>query len=478
MNSPAPSQPIFSNRNFLTFWIGTLHSVIGDQISQIAIAWLVYQQTGNVLALGTVLAIGSIPKGVIILCGGVLTDRFDARRVLVLSRVLSFVLLAAFATLVHMNLSTLPIIYAFAALSGLISAFSMPSGNAILPRIVEEDQLLAGNGLLMSTMQLGQIFGPMIAGVLIFIFGSADGKVDHNGLALCFYADSLTFLVSYLSLLMVKLKPLQVSVSSTQSSKFSDEFADGFRYLWNDLPLRMFVFYMGVINLLVVGPIIVGLPVFIDKALSLGGGSYGAMASVYGIGSFIGSLLPQFFRVSKERLGISVLGLDCVIGIFLALFSMSTSMMMASTFLCLMGMLGGYVMTTIFTWIQTRILPQYMGRIMSFVLFAVVGLLACFEHLEVEEFIGCLKKMSEVLDPECKIIGTVPRPPVKPILEALAFFGFISRTLVADHKFYYDRTTLAATVARGGWKLSKYESFQFGFNSMFILERDPAYNID
>lgn len=105
-------------------------------------------------------------------------------------------------------------------------------------------------------------------------------------------------------------------------------------------------------------------------------------------------------------------------------------------------------------------------------LFDCVTALACFEHLEPEEFIGALKALAKITTPDARILGTVPRPPAKPVLEFLAYrCHLIDASQILDHKVYYDRELLRQTVARGGWVLSHYEKFQIGFNSYFELRK-------
>lgn len=102
--------------------------------------------------------------------------------------------------------------------------------------------------------------------------------------------------------------------------------------------------------------------------------------------------------------------------------------------------------------------------------FDVVTALACFEHIERSELPGILQNLKSVTHSNGAIIGTVPRPPAKPVLEFLSYrLGLIDESQIRDHKIYYDRKTLANTVEKGGWTLTGYATFQFRFNSFFVL---------
>jgi hypothetical protein len=102
--------------------------------------------------------------------------------------------------------------------------------------------------------------------------------------------------------------------------------------------------------------------------------------------------------------------------------------------------------------------------------FDLVTSLACFEHIEPELLPQVLTDLACVTTEEALIVGTVPTPPGRPVLEFLSYrLGLIDRSQIEDHKIYYDRRTLAENVARGGWELRRYERFQLGMNSFFVL---------
>ena len=103
-----------------------------------------------------------------------------------------------------------------------------------------------------------------------------------------------------------------------------------------------------------------------------------------------------------------------------------------------------------------------------------VTALACFEHLEPDLFNTTLATLHHFTDEDAIVVGTVPTPPAKPLLEFLSYrLALIDRSQIEDHQVYYDRTLLANTVAKAGWQLDEYKLFQFGFNSFFCLRKRP-----
>jgi 2-polyprenyl-3-methyl-5-hydroxy-6-metoxy-1,4-benzoquinol methylase len=104
--------------------------------------------------------------------------------------------------------------------------------------------------------------------------------------------------------------------------------------------------------------------------------------------------------------------------------------------------------------------------------FDVITSLACFEHIWPEHLPDVLKQLARLLPAEGRIVGTVPAPAAKPVLEFLAYrTGLIDESQIRDHKIYYDRHTLGDNVRRGGWVIEDYRLFQFGMNSFFVLRK-------
>ena len=98
--------------------------------------------------------------------------------------------------------------------------------------------------------------------------------------------------------------------------------------------------------------------------------------------------------------------------------------------------------------------------------------LACFEHLDSGDLNGVLKELASVSTEDALLVGTVPTPAGKPVLEFLSYrLGLIDRTQIEDHKVYYNQDTLRAAIKGSGWELSDYQKFQFGWNSFFVFRK-------
>jgi len=100
--------------------------------------------------------------------------------------------------------------------------------------------------------------------------------------------------------------------------------------------------------------------------------------------------------------------------------------------------------------------------------------LACFEHLESGDLNEVLRELSTVATDDALLIGTVPTPAGKPVLEFLSYrLGLIDRTQIEDHKVYYNQDALRSAIRGTGWDMLEYRTFQFGWNSFFIFKKTP-----
>ena len=213
---------LFKNRNFVVFWFGEMVSVIGDHISLIAFPWLVLQMTNSAALTGLVFAVQGIPRAALMLAGGAMVDRTSPRLVMMISNALRFFLVMFVAYMISQDTVDLTSVFLMAFTFGVADAFFYPASTSIIPRLVFPDQLQAGNAIVQTTMHLGMTLGPVIAGLIIAgevnsIHHQADSagvsaqainsyEQDREGLARAFFVDGLTFALSFITLLFVKVR--------------------------------------------------------------------------------------------------------------------------------------------------------------------------------------------------------------------------------------------------------------------------------
>lgn len=364
-------------RNFRLLWLGEGISLLGDQFYLIALPWLVLELTGSALALGTVMALVSIPRAIFMVVGGAVIDRFSPRAAMLASNFARMILVALLALLILTNQIQLWMLYAFALLFGTADAFYFPAQTAIIPQLLQGDQLQVGNSFIQGTATMSMIAGPFLAGVLIVVLNgssaSGDATPGLQGIGIAFALDALSFVASLITLRLVRVEKRQAVTA--ESASVLSSIKEGMAYIWGSSVLRMMFFQLFAINLFTTGPLDVGIPLLANRNLVEGAAAFGILMSAHGGGSLIGIILGGTLpRPRPSRFGLALLGMMAILGIGMVLLPLSTSTPVVALIMLVMGIANGYAGIQFVTWQQRRIPEQLMGRVMSLLLFTSIGI--------------------------------------------------------------------------------------------------------
>ena len=372
------ARDIFKNRDFRLLWTGEGISLLGDQFYLIALPWLVLQLTGNAFAMGTVLALAAIPRALFMLLGGALTDRFSPRVLMLGSNLGRLALVATLATLTLTGVVELWMLYAFALLFGLADAFFFPAQSAMVPRLVGNDHLQTGNAIIQGTAQLSMFVGPALAGTLIAVLDGGSGAAafhDVRGIGIAFALDAASFLASVVALSLMRLSRGDAIAGAAKAQSVLSSIGEGLSAMWKDHVLRYYFLLIAAANFLISGPFSVGIPVLAHTRYSGGAAAFGIILSTYGAGSLAGVLLAgSTCRPPERRFPALMLGLTAFMGVSLVLLGVMPAITPAAIVAAAMGMAQGYVVIQFITWLQRRTPERMLGRTMSLLMFAVVGL--------------------------------------------------------------------------------------------------------
>jgi MFS family permease len=381
------------NPNFRWLMRGSAISLIGDQLTLIALPWLVLKLTGDPLALGLVVAMMSVPRAIFILIGGALVDRYSPKRVLMLSKYANALLLALLTVLVLNSQAahtialtetlsftlalgpqmTLSIIYALALAIGLAQAFGIPAGTSILPRAIAPEHLDMANGIMMGLRQISMLAGPLLAAALIALGGSGGGMVANaQGIALAFGLDCASFLLSAWTLSQVRMPD---AAAPQEQQAVLRAVGAGLAMVWRDRALRTCFAYWGVVALFIGGSLQVALPVLADEKLH-GASALGLLMGANGTGMLIGMALAAVggARLRLASFGVTILLVDVLAGALLLPLGSIDATWQGALLLLLVGVLSGFMQIAVFSWIQRRVPRHMMGRAMSIFMFIFMGL--------------------------------------------------------------------------------------------------------
>ena len=268
----------FQERNFALLWTGMTVSLIGDGVLLVALAWKVYELSNKPSSMAVVGLAMTIPHVALLLLGGVVSDRFDRRRVMVASDAIRGTAIGVLGVLAVTDQLRLWQVFALVAVYGAGTAFFGPAFDALVPDIVHDDNLIQANAIEQFARPAAHgLAGPALGGLLIAAGGS--------GIAILI--DAATFLVSMACLLRVRTPA--VAAEPGDVAVF-DDVKEGFRFvranpwLWATLLAATFAY------LLFTGPVDVLLPYLVKNELNAGAGTLGLILAVGGIGA-IGAAL-------------------------------------------------------------------------------------------------------------------------------------------------------------------------------------------
>jgi MFS family permease len=293
----------------------------------------------------------------------VLTDRLSPRLLMLISNGARVGITGLLALLVFTNTIQVWMLYVFSLAFGVVDAFFHPAYMAMIPMIVEEEDLEAGNAMLQGTSLLVAAVGPGIGGVL----------VKAAGTAFSFFLDTLSFIAATLTLLVMDPAQIVKPVAKTKSAGMIAEIREAIAYMFGDDLLRPLGLIVMALNFLFIGPMMVGPAIMAKDRFAEGSIAFGVLLSAMGLGSLIGMLAAVALKPS--RLGLTTLSTIAVAGLCIALTGFSQSLWLAAVLFAIGGASSGFSNLLLITWLQRYISKEMMGRMMSIVMLTSMGLM-------------------------------------------------------------------------------------------------------
>lgn len=250
-------------------------SLIGTWMTRVAVCWLVFRLTNSAWMLGLVAFTGQIPSFLLGPIAGVLVDRWNRRRVLILTQILSMIQAFMLAALALFNIIEIWHIVCLSLLRGVINAFDTPAREAFVLEIVEPEKVANATSLNSAMVNAARLIGPSIAGLIIATAGEG----------YCFLIDGLSYLAAIYPLCRIKT----VSAKQRPRSKVFRDVAEGWRYVSNCATLRS-VLLLLMLMCLVGMPFTVLLPFFAGSILKGGPHTLGMLLGASGSGALAGAL--------------------------------------------------------------------------------------------------------------------------------------------------------------------------------------------
>ena len=347
------------HRNFRIFFLGQLVSLAGSWMQNIALAWLVLELSGSPLAVGALAFARFLPFTVFGLAAGVVTDRIEPRRLVMITQAAALLVSVALAVVTLTGSATLPIVYGLAALGGLTLAFDAPGRQALTYEMVGPTSLPNAVALNAGLFNGSRVIGPAIAGAVIAAFGTG----------VCFVVNAFSFFAVLAALALIRADELH-PVERDRSARLIQGLRRAFDFVRHDPQLRSLLVVVMVIS--TVGfNFHVLVPLLASDQLAVGPEGFGLLSAAFGLGALAGALASATFRRATWRLfATGAAGF----GVLALLLAPVTNAVLAAVLLFAIGISFTLFTTNANALIQLGAPDHLRGRMIGIYLFAFVGI--------------------------------------------------------------------------------------------------------
>jgi MFS family permease len=348
--------------NFRWLWVGQTFIYCAGQFWFVALTWLVLQKTGSGIALGTVLMAAAIPRGVLMLVGGALSDHRPPNAIAAIATAANTLLSGSLTLLLLTNAFHLYGIISISGLFGISEAFLYTATLALLPRITRKSRLVQANAWMQGSEQISNVLGPALAGVAI----------GTLGLTTAFALNTVLFAIGAGCISLVRTRQPLIT-APLEPHTLTQGIGEGLRYANQHPSIRISLLLIAMINFAILGPIVVGVAELVTSRLGGDATTFGYLQSAYGVGALLGVWIASRLGAIKQ-LQMPLFLLATILGAGLIALGFVSHTWAAATIILSMGIGGGIVGVLALTWLQQETATSMQGRMMSLVMFAAVAL--------------------------------------------------------------------------------------------------------
>lgn len=348
------------NRNYRLFFTGQGLSLIGTWMQSVAMSWLAYRLTNSIFFLGVVSFSNGIPVLFAAPFGGVIADKIDRRKILIVTQFLSMLQALAVTILAMTGVIRSWHIVILSVLLGTINGFDMPTRQAFVRELVDKPDDLPNAIALNSLIFNGaRLIGPPIAGLLIAF--ASEG--------VCFLINAVSFIPVLLAFVAMKIKPLEIP---RHNGTVLTGLKDGIGYAFGFVPIRITLILLAFVGLIAM-PYAVLLPVFARDILAGDSKTYGFLMAAAGVGAITGAL----FLASQKNvahLNKIIVSSMCTFAVSIIIFSISRTLWFSMIMMVLVGFGLMALIVALNTLLQSIVDDSKRGRIMSLYTMSFIGL--------------------------------------------------------------------------------------------------------
>jgi MFS family permease len=352
-------QSLRRHRNYRLFFVGQAVSVSGSWMQNTALAWLVIELTHSPIAVGALAFCRFAPFTALGLIAGVVTDRVELRRLVIVTQAAQMGVSAALAGLALSGTASLPLVYALALLGGTALVFDAPGRQALTFQLVGPSELPNAVALNSSLFNASRVIGPAIGGVVI----------AAAGVGACFALNTVSFLAVLAALLAMDRSRLHPVERDTGRSIVGG-IREGLRHVAGSREITLVLAVVTTLSLVGFNFHVI-VPLLAEDTLHVGAGTFGLLSAAFGLGALVGALAAATLgRASWKAFTGGALGFSLVM---LALAPLDAVAPVAAL-LFLAGLFFAVLTSSANTIVQLRAPGSLRGRVLGLYLFAFAGL--------------------------------------------------------------------------------------------------------
>jgi len=319
-------------------------------MQNVAQSWLVWHVSRSPVAIGVIAFFDTLPRLLVGAVGGAIADRFDRRRVLMITQALAMIQAITYWLLVQFDVIQLWHIAALAFFLGVVNTINQTARQSLVNSLVPRDELLNAIGLQSSVFNFSKILGPSVGGVII----------AYIGIAGCFLVNAISFIYLLFNLYQMDLPTWEKR--SDEKSMWTDV-KEGFSYLSGNRRL-LYIVGLSYVVATFVAPYNRFVPIFATNVLHVGASGFGLLMSAPGVGATVAALVLA--SVNKLRVGVrSICACQLGFALSIGLFAFSHQFLLSFLFLAMVGFcqIAGRALSN--TAIQTSTPDNLLGRVLS-----------------------------------------------------------------------------------------------------------------
>jgi MFS family permease len=338
-------------RNYRLYWLGLVCYVLGHRAEYVTFAWLAWALTRDPLTLGYLGLAQGVPLVVFQLIGGVLADRMDRLRLLIVTQLFTALTLAATVGLALAGDLRVGALLALAALSNTFRAFDEPARLALVPDLIDRTRLPNAIALSSIPWQAGRMIGPSVTGILIAAFGGIVGL-------------ALAALASFAALGLYSRLRVEAPARPGEGGHAFGQFVEGLSFIGGNFVFAALI-CLALFNAVFGLSYVTLLPVYADVYFGTGSTGYGLLNAAHGTGALAGTLTVATIAHHIRRPGVVLLVTAVGMGLSLTAFAVSPSMGVAIAMLLLVGFANTFYLTQVSTFIQSNVPDHLRGRVLA-----------------------------------------------------------------------------------------------------------------